>query len=139
MGVVALTAGLALLTFTKAFGIATLARPRTPTAAAAREGSWTMRLAMLLAAAGVLAVGLIPGVLVRAISPVLPEAARPTAYSAGLVLPGARASLDPTALALLGDVAEYGPARACNTQPPRMPSHSSGSSMTHWPRRATSG
>ena len=101
MGVVALTAGLALLTFTKAFGIATLARPRTANAAAAHEGSRSMRLAMLLAAAGVVAVGVIPGVLVRAISPVLPEVARPTAYSAGLVLPGAQASLDPTALALL--------------------------------------
>ena len=62
VAVVALTAGLALLTFVKAYGIAFLARPRSDGAAAAHEsGAWTMRPAMLLSAAAVLALGLRPG------------------------------------------------------------------------------
>ncbi len=101
MGVVALTAGLALLTFTKAFGIAALARPRSDGAASATESPRAMRAALLLAASLVVALGLIPGVIVSAISPALPEVTRPTAYRAALVLPGAQATLDPTALVLL--------------------------------------
>ncbi len=50
LGVIALTAGLALLTFVKAFGIAFLARPRSAGADAAREVPVTMRVAMLAAA-----------------------------------------------------------------------------------------
>jgi formate hydrogenlyase subunit 3/multisubunit Na+/H+ antiporter MnhD subunit len=59
--VVALTAGLALMTFTKAFGIAFLGRPRTPEAAEAREVGLGERCAALLAAAGVVVLGLVPG------------------------------------------------------------------------------
>ena len=47
MGVVALTAGLALLTFVKAFGIGFLARPRSEGAAAAHEVSLSMRAALV--------------------------------------------------------------------------------------------
>ncbi len=66
IGVVALTAGLALLTFVKAYGIAFLARPRSAGAAAAHEVSWSMRAAMILGAGAVLGLGLFPGVVARA-------------------------------------------------------------------------
>jgi formate hydrogenlyase subunit 3/multisubunit Na+/H+ antiporter MnhD subunit len=64
--VVALTAGLALLTFVKAYGIAFLARPRSDGAAEAHEAPVTMQAAMLLGAGAVLVLGLLPGVVVRA-------------------------------------------------------------------------
>ena len=69
VAVVALTAGLALLTFVKAYGIAFLARPRSPGTAAAHEGAaWTMRPAMLVSAAAVLALGLAPGAAAEAVT-----------------------------------------------------------------------
>jgi hydrogenase-4 component B len=61
MGVVALTIGLGLFTFVKAFGIGFLARPRSQAAAAAKEPGFTMRAAVLLAAAGTIGLGLVPG------------------------------------------------------------------------------
>ncbi|MEP6797680.1 MAG: proton-conducting transporter membrane subunit [Lapillicoccus sp.] len=61
IAVVALTAGLALLTFVKAFGIGFLARPRSPGAAAAHEATGPMTAAMLIGAAAVLGLGLAPG------------------------------------------------------------------------------
>ncbi len=99
MGVVALTAGLALLTFTKAFGIATLARPRTPGAAAATETARTMQVAQALAAASVLAIGLAPGLVMAALRTALPTGATAsTELGASLALPGVSATLDPIAL-----------------------------------------
>jgi hydrogenase-4 component B len=59
--VVALTAGLALLTFVKAFGIAFLGRARSAPAAAAHEVGRAERTAAVLAAVAVLALGLLPG------------------------------------------------------------------------------
>ncbi|WP_327635219.1 proton-conducting transporter membrane subunit [Kribbella sp. NBC_00482] len=50
VGVVALTAGLGVATFVKAFGVGFLARPRSESAAAAKESPLSMRGAMLLAA-----------------------------------------------------------------------------------------
>ncbi|WP_327640706.1 proton-conducting transporter membrane subunit [Kribbella sp. NBC_00482] len=50
VGVVALTAGLGVATFVKAFGVGFLARPRSESAAAAKESPMSMRGAMLLAA-----------------------------------------------------------------------------------------
>ncbi len=61
VSVVALTAGLGLTTFTKAFGIAFLGRPRSPDAAAAHEAGPAERLAVVLGAAAVLGLGLVPG------------------------------------------------------------------------------
>jgi formate hydrogenlyase subunit 3/multisubunit Na+/H+ antiporter MnhD subunit len=101
IGVVALTAGLALLTFTKAFGIATLARPRTPGVAAAKESAMTMRVAQLLAAGSVLAIGLAPGLVVGGLSRALPAGATATGATTDLALPGVQAALDPLALTLL--------------------------------------
>jgi hydrogenase-4 component B len=59
--VIALTAGLALLTVVKAFGIAFLGRPRSGPAALAHEAGPGERIAMLLSAAAVLCLGLLPG------------------------------------------------------------------------------
>ena len=61
VSVVALTAGLALLTFVKAYGIAFLARPRSSGASDAREVTPGMCGAMLVAAVAVVGLGLVPG------------------------------------------------------------------------------
>jgi len=61
VAVVALTAGLALLTFVKAAGITFLARPRSEGAATAREAPRPMQVALVLAAAVVVGLGLLPG------------------------------------------------------------------------------
>ncbi len=53
VSVVALTAGLALLTFVKAYGIAFLARPRSDGAAHAHEAGAPMRVAMIVGTAAV--------------------------------------------------------------------------------------
>jgi hydrogenase-4 component B len=66
VSVVALTAGLALLTFVKAYGVAFLARPRAEGAEQAHEASSSMQAGMLLGAAAVMLLGVFPGVLVRA-------------------------------------------------------------------------
>src|SRR5205807_8081638 len=57
---VALTAGLAVATFVKAFGVGFLARPRTDAAAAARESSPSMLAGMGLAGAACVAPALAP-------------------------------------------------------------------------------
>jgi hydrogenase-4 component B len=56
----ALTGGLAMACFVKAFGITFLALPRSDAAARAHEAPWTMRLAMLALAASCVALGLGP-------------------------------------------------------------------------------
>jgi hydrogenase-4 component B len=101
---VALTAGLALLTFVKAYGIAFLARPRSEGAAGSHEATGGMQAAMVVAAAAVVALGLVPGVVTRA-------AARATgidARSPGLTrvdLSGVGARLEPLALLVAGALA----------------------------------
>lgn len=101
MGVVALTAGLALLTFVKAFGIGFLARPRSDGAAAAHEGGWSMRAALVVAAGSVLALGLVPGPLAAFLAPALSVGGAGSTDLAGLELPGIDATLDPVALGLV--------------------------------------
>jgi formate hydrogenlyase subunit 3/multisubunit Na+/H+ antiporter MnhD subunit len=66
VSVVALTAGLALLTFVKAYGIAFLARARSRGAEEAHEAPGSMQAGLLLGAAAVMLFGVFPGVLVRA-------------------------------------------------------------------------
>lgn len=83
VAVVALTAGLALLTFVKAYGIAFLARPRSSGAAGAREATPSMRAAMLVAAGAVIGLGLVPG-------PLADLAGR----AAGVADPGSGAAID---------------------------------------------
>jgi hydrogenase-4 component B len=102
--VVALTAGLALPTFVKAYGIAFLARPRSDGAAAAREAPVSMRAAMVASAATVVALGLVPGMVTRA-------AGRATGIDAGspgltrVDLSGVGARLEPLALLVAGALA----------------------------------
>ena len=102
VAVVALTAGLALLTFVKAYGIAFLARPRSEGAAAAHEdGAWTMRPAMLVSAAAVLALGLVPGLAAEAVTRAGGVAGVGRVGGAGLELSGVGAQLDPIALSVM--------------------------------------
>lgn len=101
LGVVALTAGLALLTFVKAVGIAFLARPRSPGAEAAREVPVAMRAALVASAAAVIGLGVAPG----PVAVVLARAVGVEGVSAsglgGVTLDGVGAVLDPVALAVL--------------------------------------
>lgn len=104
VAVIALTAGLALLTFVKAYGIAFLARPRSAAAAAAREVPVVMRVSLVIGALTVLALGLLPGPLAIAVGSALGPAIVPDIRPIGLAgvdLPGIGAVLDPTALVLL--------------------------------------
>jgi hydrogenase-4 component B len=111
VAVVALTAGLAVATFVKAFGIGFLARPRSPAADAATESPRAMRAGMgvLALAIAVLAVApamLAPG-LDRAAAALAPStrgggAAAVQGSAGGLALAGVQARLQPLlVLALL--------------------------------------
>jgi formate hydrogenlyase subunit 3/multisubunit Na+/H+ antiporter MnhD subunit len=102
VSVVALTAGLALLTFVKAYGIAFLARPRSDGAAAAHEGgTWTMQPAMLVSAAAVLVLGLVPGLAAEAVTRAGGISGVDKVGWAGLELSGVGAQLDPVALSVM--------------------------------------
>jgi formate hydrogenlyase subunit 3/multisubunit Na+/H+ antiporter MnhD subunit len=68
VAVVALTAGLAVATFVKAFGIGFLARPRSEAARGATEAAPSMRTGMLLAAAGWVALALAPTAVVAGLA-----------------------------------------------------------------------
>ena len=105
---VALTAGLAVATFVKAFGIGFLARPRSQAVAHARESGPAMLAGMGLAGAACVALGLAPSVVVPALAPVVgaagPLGVTPATEGAlSLRLAGATGSLSPllTAAALL--------------------------------------
>jgi hydrogenase-4 component B len=58
----AFVGGVSALSMTRAFGLAFLGAPRDPTVHCEGEVGWTMQLPMLLHAAGVLLVGLLPAV-----------------------------------------------------------------------------
>jgi hypothetical protein len=93
---------LALLTFVKAYGIAFLARPRSAGSAAAHEGGgWTMRPAMLVSAASVLALGLVPGVAAEAVTRAGEVGGVGRVGWAGIELSGVDAQLDPVALSVM--------------------------------------
>jgi formate hydrogenlyase subunit 3/multisubunit Na+/H+ antiporter MnhD subunit len=71
VGVVALTAGLGVATFVKAFGVGFLARPRSKAAAAAKESPLSMRGAMLIAALVCAGLAMVPTALAPALTRVL--------------------------------------------------------------------
>ena len=104
VGVVALTAGLALLTFVKAHGIAFLARPRSEGALTAQESGPAMRLAMVLGALAVVGIGLAPGPVAETLAAAVGASGVSAVGLAGLDLPAVSALLDPVALVLLGSV-----------------------------------
>lgn len=97
MGIVALTVGLGLLTFVKAYGIGFLARPRTRAATDAQEAGWAMRSALVLGAVLVVGLGLVPGPLAGAVA----AGGVASTGGAGLVLGAVGVVLDPLALTLL--------------------------------------
>lgn len=68
VAVVALTAGLAIAAFVKAFGVGFLAKPRGAAAERARESSPAMIAGMVLAAAGCVAAALAPGLVADGLS-----------------------------------------------------------------------
>ena len=102
VSVVALTAGLALLTFVKAYGIAFLARPRSEGAAHAHEASAPMRVAMLLGTVAVIGLGLAPGPVAAALAGAVGASGVEVVGMLGVSLPAVSALLDPVALILLG-------------------------------------
>jgi hypothetical protein len=99
---VALTAGLALMTFVKAYGIAFLARPRSEGADVASEGPLAMRIAMAMGAFLVLALGLTPGLAAYAVSTGAGLVGVGSVGLFGIDLPAAGALLDPMWLTILG-------------------------------------
>ncbi|HYN56229.1 MAG TPA: proton-conducting transporter membrane subunit [Motilibacterales bacterium] len=101
VAVVALTAGLALLTFVKAYGIAFLARARSDAAAHGHEAGPAMRAGMLLGTIAVLALGLAPGPVSVALAGAVGAEGVRSVGLFGVSLPGVDALLDPIALALL--------------------------------------
>jgi formate hydrogenlyase subunit 3/multisubunit Na+/H+ antiporter MnhD subunit len=106
VAIVALTAGLAVLTFVKAYGIGFLARPRSTAAAGAHEAHPLERVVLLVGAALVIALGLAPGPLAAVLASVVPlEGVVESFGLAGIALPGLAAVLDPVALLLLAAAA----------------------------------
>lgn len=101
VAVVALTTGIALLTFVKAYGIAFLARPRTPAAEKARESGLTMRAGMVIAAAAVLVVGVLPGFVASAAATAVAVPVVAGSAAGGLMLVPFHALLAPAALTVL--------------------------------------
>jgi len=67
----ALIGGLAVACFTKAFGIVFLGEPRSEHVSHAHEAGWTMRLPMLVLAAGCILIGLLAPVVVGSLQTVL--------------------------------------------------------------------
>jgi hydrogenase-4 component B len=118
---VALTAGLAVATFVKAFGTGFLARPRSDGAARATESPVSMLAAMGLAGAACAVLALVPGVMLPAVARAV-SAAGPTAGSAAdggglltLRLAGVAGSVSPlllTAALLAVMIAAAGALRA---------------------------
>lgn len=104
VGVVALTAGLGLLTFVKAYGIAFLARPRSAAVADTHEVSRPMTAAIAAGAAGVLALGLAPGPLATALARTVGAQGVQNVGLAGVRLLALHALLDPLALTVLAAV-----------------------------------
>lgn len=104
VAVVALTAGLALLTFVKAFGIAFLARPRSIEAAHAREVPLSMRFSLVAGALAVFIVGVLPGPVAEALRSTASLAGKDSVHTVGaggISIPGIGVVLDPASLLLL--------------------------------------
>jgi hydrogenase-4 component B len=104
VAVVALTAGLALLAFVKAFGIGFLARPRSEPAAVAHESPLSMRVALVAGATVVLVLGFVPGPVGAALADAVGAHGVTTTGLGGLKLSSLSALLDPVALSLMSGV-----------------------------------
>ena len=100
VAVVALTAGLALVTFVKLYGIGFLARPRSQGADDAHEVSHPMRWAALIGAGAVIALGVFPGPVAQVLASAVGIGDVATIGFGGLSLPSLGVLLDPMALAI---------------------------------------
>ncbi|MFG1957219.1 proton-conducting transporter membrane subunit [Nonomuraea sp. NPDC049028] len=127
VGAIALTAGLAVATFVKAFGVGFLARPRSPGAERAVESPRTAICGTALAAAACLLLALDPALvlpaLTEAVTGVIP-ASRPVTGEVTLRLSAITGSISPVliALALAGAVtAVLSLVRAVAARRPRRP------------------
>ncbi|MFA1538252.1 proton-conducting transporter transmembrane domain-containing protein [Actinomadura monticuli] len=98
VAVVALSAGLAIATFVKAFGVGFLARARGPAAERAREAPAAMLAGMAAAAVSCVVLALSPGL-------VLPSVAR----SVAVAVPGPDAVTGPVTLHLAGSAGTVSP------------------------------
>jgi hydrogenase-4 component B len=102
VAVVALTAGLALMTFVKAFGIAFLGRPRSVGAQEAHESGAWMKGGMILGSVAVVGLGLMPGRLGVQTATLASRNSVAVTSMGGINLTKITAMLDPMALLLLG-------------------------------------
>jgi formate hydrogenlyase subunit 3/multisubunit Na+/H+ antiporter MnhD subunit len=106
VAVVALTGGLAVATFVKAYGTGFLALPRSSQAAAATEAPWCMRAGVGVLAMGCVGLGLFPAALAsalaRAVGVLVPLADGQPIRTSGvrLRLSGIDASMSPLLLAV---------------------------------------
>lgn len=106
VGVVALTAGLGVVTYVKAFGVGFLARPRSAPAAAAIESPLSMRVAMTMAALACAALALAPSATARpltrvvAVLPTVRDGAPVGGDAVTLRLAGITGSMSPLLIAL---------------------------------------
>ncbi|MFJ8962715.1 proton-conducting transporter membrane subunit [Lentzea sp. NPDC102401] len=101
VAVVALTAGLAVATFVKAFGVGFLAKPRSPAAAEAHESPAGMLAGMGLAGVACVVLALTPGVVLPAITAAAGAAGDPAVSGAVTVrLAGVTGALSPLLLGL---------------------------------------
>jgi hydrogenase-4 component B len=99
---VALTAGLAVATFVKAFGVGFLARPRSDAAAQARESPPTMLAGLVLAGLGCVGLAVAPMVVLPVLGRVaggLAGSGSPVTGALGIELVGIAGSLSPPLLA----------------------------------------
>lgn len=99
---VALTAGLAVATFVKAFGVGFLARPRSDAAAAARESPPSMLAGLALAGLGCVGLAVAPMAVLPVLSGVaggLTGSGSPVTGTLGIELVGVAGSLSPPLLA----------------------------------------
>lgn len=135
VGVVALTAGLGVATFVKAWGVGFLARPRSPEAAAATEVPATLRIGMGIAAVGCAVLAVAPLLLIHPMSRVLgtmPSIGRQDPVTGGvqMQLSGITGSMAPVLIALglvVGAVVLAGVTRALSGRQPRRTSLAWGS------------
>jgi formate hydrogenlyase subunit 3/multisubunit Na+/H+ antiporter MnhD subunit len=102
VAVVALVAGLALVTFVKVVGIAVLSRPRSPGSAGAHEVGRGMRGALVAGATLVVLTGLVPGVLVAPMAAAVGADGIDASPLGGVSLTAVGAALNPAALVLAG-------------------------------------
>ena len=98
LAAVALTAGLALLTFVKAVGVAFLARPRSAAARDAREGTPSMIAAMVAGALVLVGLGFFAGPLAVAVAASVGAEGIVATPTAGILLTGFGASIEPVRL-----------------------------------------